>query len=175
LERADLREIIQDAGELMRPEMTRHQVAFDLRLPSDPLPVRVDRVEIEQVILNLMQNALDSVEEVRRRGQISVRAIRLHATRDGGELARVSVEDNGPGISEEVADRLFEPFFTTKKGGLGMGLPIARTIVEAHHGRIWAERRPRRGAALRFTLPLHTAPEGGKGRDGRAHRVRRRR
>ncbi len=175
LERADLRGIIQDAGELMRPEMTRHQVAFDLRLPSDPLPVRVDRVEIEQVILNLMQNALDSVEEVRRGGQISVRAIRLHATRDGGELARVSVEDNGPGISEEVADRLFEPFFTTKKGGLGMGLPIARTIVEAHHGRIWAERRPRRGAALRFTLPLHTAPEGGKGRDGRAHRVRRRR
>ena len=107
-----------------RAEMARQQVAFDLRLPPDPLPVRVDRVEIEQVILNLMQNALDSVEDVRRHGQISVRAIRLHAARDVGELARVSVEDSGAGVSEEVAGRLFEPFYTTKKGGLGMGLPM---------------------------------------------------
>jgi two-component system CheB/CheR fusion protein len=176
LERADLRDIIRDADELMRPEMARHHVALDLRLPSDPLPVRVDRVEIEQVILNLMQNALDAVQAGSRRGQISVHAIRLHAIRDVGELARVSVEDNGPGISAEATDRLFEPFFTTKKGGLGMGLTIARTIVEAHRGRIWVERRPRqRGAAVRFTLPLHTAPEAGRGRDGRAHRVRRRR
>jgi two-component system sensor kinase FixL len=176
LERVDLRSIIVDASELMRPEMARHHVAFDVRLPSDPLPVSVDRVEIEQVILNLMQNALDAVQAASRRGQISVRAIRLHATRDVGELARVSVEDNGPGIPVEVADRLFEPFFTTKKGGLGMGLTIARTLVETHRGRIWVERRPRqRGAAVRFTLPLRTAPEGGKGGNGRVHRIRRRR
>jgi two-component system CheB/CheR fusion protein len=176
LDRADLRDIIHDAGELMRPEMARHHVAFDLRLPSDPLPVRVDRVEIEQVILNLMQNALDAVQTAGRRGQIGVRAIRLHASRDLAELARVSVEDNGPGIPPEVADRLFEPFFTTKKGGLGMGLPIARTLVEAHRGRIWVERRLRKqGAVVRFTLPLHTAPEGRKGGDGRVHRIRRRR
>jgi two-component system CheB/CheR fusion protein len=176
LDRADLRDIIRDVGELMRPEMARHHVAFDLRLPTDPLPVRVDRVEIEQVILNLMQNALDAVHAGTRRGQIGVRAIRLQATRDAGELARVTVEDNGPGIPAEVVDRLFEPFFTTKKGGLGMGLPIARTLVEAHRGRIWVERRPRKqGAVVRFTLPLHTAPEGRKGGDGQVHRVRRRR
>jgi two-component system sensor kinase FixL len=176
LDRVDLRDIIRDAGELMQPEMARHHVAFDLRLPSDPLPVRVDRVEIEQVILNLMQNALDAVQATAHRGQISARAIRLHATRDVGELARVSIEDNGPGISAEAADRLFEPFFTTKKGGLGMGLTISRTLVEAHRGQIWVERRPRgQGAAVRFTLPLHTSPEGGKGGDGRAHRVRGRR
>ena len=176
LERVDLRDIMRDAAELMRPDMARHHVAFDLRLPSDPLPVRVDRVEIEQVILNLIQNALDAVQAAGRRGQIAVRAIRLQATRDVGELARVSVEDNGPGISAEAADRLFEPFFTTKKSGLGMGLPIARTLVEAHRGRIWVERRLRQqGADVRFTLPLHTAPEGGKGGDGRVHRVRRRR
>jgi signal transduction histidine kinase len=176
LNRADLRDIIRDAGELMRPEMSRHHVAFDLRLSSDPLPVRVDRVEIEQVILNLMQNALDAVQTAGHRGQVSVQTIRLQATREVGELARVSVEDNGPGISAEAADRLFEPFFTTKKGGLGMGLPIARTLVEAHRGRIWVERRPRKqGAVVRFTLPLHTAPEGRKGGDGRVHRIRRRR
>jgi two-component system CheB/CheR fusion protein len=176
LESADLRDILRDTSELIRPEIARHHVAFDLRLPSDPLPVRVDRVEIEQVILNLIQNALDAVQTVRRHGQINVRAIRLQAVRDVRAQARVSIEDNGPGISAEAADRLFEPFFTTKKGGLGMGLPIARTLVEAYRGRIWVERRPRqRGAAVRFTLPLQEVPEGRKGRDGRAHRVRGRR
>src|SRR6185369_16004680 len=79
LESADLRDILRDTSELIRPEIARHHVAFDLRLPSDPLPVRVDRVEIEQVILNLIQNALDAVQTVRRRGQINVRAIRLQA------------------------------------------------------------------------------------------------
>jgi two-component system CheB/CheR fusion protein len=176
LARTDLRDILRDAAELMRPEMARHQVTFDVRLPSDPLIVRVDRVAIEQVVLNLMQNALEAVDAVRRRRQVSVHAIRVHATRDVGELARVSVEDNGPGIAAGMADRLFEPFFTTKKDGLGLGLTIARTIVEAHRGRIWVEQRPRQhGATIRFSLPTHIAPEGGKGRDGRAHRIRRRR
>ena len=175
-ERADLRDIIRDAGELMQPEMARHQVVFDLHLPSDPLPVLVDRVAIEQVILNLMQNALDAVEAGRRRGQVTVRAIRLQATRNVGELARVSVEDDGPGISGVAANHLFEPFFTTKKSGLGLGLTIARTIVETHRGTIWVDRRPRQqGACIRFTLPLHAAPEDGKERHGRLDRVRRRR
>src|SRR4029453_1559922 len=103
--RAELRDIIREAGELIRPQMARHQVVFDLRLPSDALSVRVDRVEIEQVTLNLMQNALDAVQEVRR-GQMSVRAVRLQATRDVGGLARISVEDNGPGISAVAANTL---------------------------------------------------------------------
>src|SRR4029450_13385741 len=92
--RADLRDIIREAGELRRHTMSRHQVVFDLRLPSDPLSVRVPRVESEQVHLNLIQTALDAVQEVRRRGQMNVRAARLQATRDVGGLARVSVEDN---------------------------------------------------------------------------------
>ena len=175
LERTDVRDIIRDAAELMRPEMTRHQVAFQVTVPSEPLAVRADRMQIEQVVLNLLQNALEAVQARSRRRQVRVRAIRLRVGRDTLGLAQVTVEDNGPGFPPEVAGRLFEPFLTTKKGGLGMGLAIARTIVEAHQGRIWADRRPRRrGAAVSFTLPLHEAPRA-RNHDGRAHRIRHRR
>jgi two-component system sensor kinase FixL len=161
LEPLDVRDVIREAAELVRPEMVRHRVAFQVDLTPAPLPVRADRIQIEQVVLNLVQNALEAVQARRRRRQVRVQAIRVRITRDARGLARVTVEDNGPGIPAEIADRLFEPFFTTKRGGLGMGLAIARTIVEAHQGRIWVERRSRRrGGAVSFTLPLSTAPAG---------------
>ncbi len=176
LERTDVRDVIRDAAELMRPEMARHQVAFQVQVPAEALSVRADRMQIEQVVLNLVQNALEAVQTGSGRRRVRVRAIRVEATRDARGLAQVTVADNGPGLAPVAADRLFEPFFSTKKGGLGMGLAIARTIVEAHQGRIWAERRPRRrGAAVSFSLPLCEEPEREGSDDGRAHRVRRRR
>jgi len=152
----------------------RGSSAFDLRLPPrDPLPVRVDRVEIEQVILNLMQNALDSVAEVRRHGQIS--GGRSDCTRPGRrELARASVEDSGAGISERWQDGCSSP--STPRRRVASGWPaIARTIVEPIAAGYGSSGAHGTGGRLQVHAALHTAPEGRKGGDGRAHRVRRRR
>jgi two-component system CheB/CheR fusion protein len=162
-ERIDLRDVIRDAAELMGPGMARREVAFQVQLPPERLMVRADRMQIEQVVLNLVQNGLEAVQMGgRRHRRVRVRAVRVHVARGAGGLAQVTVEDSGPGIPSEVAKRLFEPFFTTKKGGLGMGLAIARTIVETHHGRIWAEPRARQGAVVRFTLPLDERPKASR-------------
>jgi two-component system sensor kinase FixL len=109
--------------------------------------VLVDRVPVQQVILNLVRNALDALENhVLREIQVTTSA------HDG--LAMVSVSDTGPGVAEAAASRLFEPFVTTKADGMGVGLSISRTIVEAHGGRIWMEPNPRGGAIFMFTVPL---------------------
>jgi len=115
--------------------------------PSADLVV-ADRVQIQQVVINLLRNAIDAMRETRR-GELKVRV----APRDGG-FTVVSVSDTGSGISEEVRGRLFQPFMTTKKEGMGVGLSICRTIVEAHGGAIWAENNAGEGATFAFTLPL---------------------
>ena len=108
--------------------------------------VLADRVQIQQVVLNLIRNAIDAMEGARKRKLvIAVRALE-------GEQAEISVADTGHGISPDVADQLFQPFVTTKRHGMGVGLSISRTIVEAHGGRLWAESNPEGGATFRFTL-----------------------
>ena len=109
--------------------------------------VLADRVQIQQVIINLLRNAIDAMRGVKR-GELKVRA----GVREGG-FTIVSVSDTGSGVSEEVRGRLFEPFMTTKKEGMGVGLSICRTIVEAHGGAIWAENDDGAGATFAFTLP----------------------
>jgi two-component system sensor kinase FixL len=113
--------------------------------------VLADRVQIQQVVLNLLRNAIDAMRETPRR-ELTVRV----ASSEGGFTA-VSVSDTGPGISDEVRARLFEPFMTTKKDGMGVGLSICRTIVEAHGGTIWAQNNEAGGATFVFTLPLAEA------------------
>ncbi|MFI4974363.1 MAG: PAS domain S-box protein [Caulobacterales bacterium] len=109
--------------------------------------VIVDRVQIQQVIINLLRNALDAMRGAPRRDlNVSVGA-------DGEGFTKVAVSDTGSGITEETMSRLFEPFMTTKKDGMGVGLSICRTIVEAHGGTIWAENNPDGGATFSFTLP----------------------
>lgn len=109
--------------------------------------VLVDRVPVQQVILNLVRNALDALENH------ALREIQVTTSAHDG-LAMVSVSDTGPGVAEAAASRLFEPFVTTKADGMGVGLSISRTIVEAHGGRIWMEPNPRGGATFMFTVPL---------------------
>jgi len=150
-EPTDLRESARSVPRLLGREIQRAQVTLRLDLHPRPLPIHADRIQIEQVIVNLMQNAIDVVREVSG----DRREIHLRARTVKG-MAELSVRDTGAGVSVAVADRLFEPFVTTKSQGLGMGLAISRSIIEAHRGRIWVERPADGGpgTTVCFTLPL---------------------
>jgi signal transduction histidine kinase len=119
-----------------------------------PLPIKGDQVQLQQVILNLIVNAMDAMS-----GMPSVeRRIKVSTARDG-DSACLSVSDVGPGVPVDHLKQVFEPFFTTKPQGMGMGLSIARTIVDAHNGQLLAENQARRGATFRITLPLAPLPK----------------
>ncbi|MEZ4386360.1 MAG: tetratricopeptide repeat protein [Candidatus Krumholzibacteriia bacterium] len=144
----DLNQILADAVALVRAEAGIHGVALNLRPGTDLPPVLGDRIQLQQVVLNLLQNGMAVMDG--RDGALRVTAER---TSDGG--VRVAVSDDGPPIDEDILGDMFEPFFTTKREGLGMGLPICRTIIEAHGGYIQAERREEGGLTVRFELPGH--------------------
>jgi len=109
--------------------------------------VLVDRVQIQQVLLNLIRNAMEAMHE-QPHGRLTISAIR----REPGYVEMI-VSDSGPGLAPEIAERLFEPFHSTKATGMGVGLSICRTIIEAHEGRIWADGSPLGGTSFHFTLP----------------------
>ena len=119
------------------------QVALDPRAPH----VFVDRIQTQQVLVNLIRNAIDAMIESPRR------SLEIRTARGPDNMVTVTVADTGGGISDQVAEQLFQPFVTSKKSGMGIGLSICRTIVEAHGGRIWFEPRERGGTAFHFTLP----------------------
>ena len=141
-----LAKLIEEAGALALVGAREHgvRVRFDIDPAADF--VLADKVQIQQVVLNLIRNALDAMEGCPRR------ELRIAAGPLGGGMVEVEVADTGPGISDEVAQQLFHPFVTTKEAGMGIGLSISRTIVESHGGRIWAERNEEGGATFRFTL-----------------------
>ena len=113
------------------------------------LPVICDHIQLQQVIINLVVNAIDAMKDTPAEKRIiSIRTSRVD------NFAEISVSDRGPGIPEDKLKEVFEPFFTSKAEGMGMGLSIARTIVEAHNGRIWAENQVGKGATFRLKLPL---------------------
>ena len=135
---------------LVRSDSTTRKVALETDVASDLPLVMGDPVHLQQVLLNLLLNAMDAVADL----PVARRKVAVRAQRHSESEVEVAVEDNGPGIAPERLGRLFEPFFTTKANGMGIGLSISHTIIEAHGGRIWAENNAGEGATFRFTLPL---------------------
>jgi two-component system sensor kinase FixL len=144
-----LSKLIEEASALALIGEKDRQV--DVRLALDPAAdaVYADRVQVQQVLLNLIRNGIDAMQDGNSRRRALL--ITSDVTEEG--WSRVSVADTGPGIADEVRERLFQPFMTTKPQGMGVGLSISRSIIEAHGGRIWAEANPGGGALFRFTLP----------------------
>ena len=148
----DPAEVIRGVLPLVHPELRRHGIILETSLASDLPPVMGDRVQLQQVLLNLLMNAAEAMREVLpERRRLVVRSTVEH--RDDGPWAVVAVEDAGVGFGQDAGPRLFDAFYTTKPGGLGMGLSISRSIVDAHAGRLWATANPGHGATFHFALP----------------------
>jgi signal transduction histidine kinase len=133
-------------------QAAERNVTLNSSLAQGPLRMSGDRIQLQQVILNLVINAMEAMA-----GTTSVRREVTCSTSVDAGSAKIAIADSGPGIPSNKLSTIFEPFFTTKGDGMGMGLSIARTIVEAHGGRIWAENQPTGGAVFHVTLPLAKA------------------
>lgn len=144
-----LAEVITHAVSLLQPELQRHHARLQLQLEESSPPVRGDRVLLEQVLMNLIHNALHAMQS-QPEGQ---RSIMLSSLRQEQGVC-VTVADTGPGIPPAQLEQVFAPFFTSKPDGLGLGLNICRTIIEAHGGHLSVQNRAAGGAAFTFTLPI---------------------
>jgi two-component system sensor kinase FixL len=146
----DAAKLVDEVVPLLRPDAVSRQVAIEIQAPLGLPPVRGDRVQLQQVLLNLIMNAMDAVMGCAP----DRRKVNLRVGRDRDGFVEVAVTDSGPGIPADKLSKIFEPFFTTKPQGMGMGLSICRTIIEAHSGRISGVNNPGGGATFRFTLPV---------------------
>jgi C4-dicarboxylate-specific signal transduction histidine kinase len=147
-ERFDLNAAIDEVIVLGRNAIIKNRAWVQTRLSEGLFPVHGDRVQLQQVVLNLMLNALEAMGSV----EAAPRELLISTTQDHKGVL-VAVRDSGPGIHPEHLDRVFNSFYTTKPSGTGMGLSICRSIIEAHGGRLWAEVNGPRGAIFQFTLP----------------------
>jgi PAS domain S-box-containing protein len=150
----DVNALIREVLALVNGELETNQVVAKLDLGEGLPRVLADRVALQQVVLNLMMNAIEAMGSLQN-GAVRVLAINSEV-RDGRDIL-ITVKDTGPGIDPENIDRIFDRFFTTKSNGMGMGLSICRSIVEAHHGRLWAEPDVRPGSVFRISLPIDGA------------------
>jgi PAS domain S-box-containing protein len=143
---ATLGSVIAEARDLMAEEASRRSVRMDVEVESNLPLVAFDRVQVQQVLINLIRNGMDAMDSTACDRELGVRVRRM------GDVVQTEISDRGRGV--EFPDRIFQPFFTTKEHGLGMGLAICRSIVESHGGRLWAEKNEPHGATFIFTLPI---------------------
>jgi PAS domain S-box-containing protein len=149
-----LNEAAQEVIALSLSELQRGRVILRTEFADNLPPVTGDRVQLQQVILNLVRNASDAMSTVNDRP----RELTVRSERDEGDCVRLTVKDTGVGFGQEAADRLFQAFCTTKNDGMGIGLSLSRSIIEAHHGRLWATMNDGPGATFSFSIPLK--PQG---------------
>jgi len=148
-ELVDVGEVIRELIVLLRGEATRYFIVVRTELEADTPPVMADRVQLQQVLMNLMLNAIDAMKDADGSRELDIKSQRAE-----NDHVLVSVCDTGLGLPLQQADQLFNAFFTTKPHGTGMGLSISRSIVESHGGRLWAANNAARGASFSFTLPI---------------------
>ncbi|HEY5022626.1 MAG TPA: ATP-binding protein, partial [Gemmatimonadaceae bacterium] len=152
LESLDLNEATREVIALSSSELQRNRVILQLEL-ADNLPrVTGDRVQLQQVILNLLRNALDAMVELHDRP----RRLLIRTEHEDGDRVRVTVRDAGVGVDRESINKLFDAFYTTKREGMGVGLSVSRSIIESHRGRIWATPNEDSGATFAFSIPSGT-------------------
>ena len=151
-ELVDLNEIIRDMIALLKNEATQNSILVRTELAGDLSQIMGDRVQLQQVLMNLMMNGIDAMRDVD-----ATRELAIKSQRGENDQVLISVSDTGVGLPHEQADKIFNAFFTTKTHGTGMGLRISRSIVESHGGRLWAADNSPRGATFQFTLPAAAA------------------
>ena len=160
LARSDIRRLIHQVVNLVMPSIRQHKVHLSLELEKDLPPVLVDSIQIQQVLLNLMKNAVEAMSDnaVEDHRLLTVEARRQFI--EGVAKVELTVTDTGPGCEAAMMPRIFDAFFTTKKGGMGMGLSVSRTIVEAHGGNLSVEPNSPKGLCMKFMLEAaETRPE----------------
>ena len=158
LERLDLNEAVREVITLSQGDVQRHGASIRWE-PDAGLPnITGDRVQLQQVVLNLLRNALDAMLVVHTRPRV----VQIRTERDESDRVRVSVQDSGVGFDGESEERLFDAFYTTKSDGMGVGLSVSRSIIERHHGRVWATRNDGPGATFSFWLPVRVIGEAAR-------------
>lgn len=142
----DVNRLVNEVVDIMSDEISANTTRVDMELGAQLPAVPLDRIQVQQVLVNLIRNGIQAMDRTN-----PLRSLKIKSSSDPANVIRISIEDAGTGF--EHPDRVFEPFFTTKSNGMGMGLPICRSIVEAHGGRLWVENNPTGGATVSFTLP----------------------
>jgi signal transduction histidine kinase len=147
----DLNDLVRDSVEFLSTLARSRKVTLSSKIATDALPIRADPIQLQQALLNLVMNGIEAMKDTPEEYRsISVETSRVE------KFAELSVSDRGPGIPQDKLGQVFEPFYSTKAEGMGMGLSITRTIVQAHRGEIVASNRSRGGASLRMRLPLRS-------------------
>ena len=144
----DVNELIREMVVLLRSEASRYSISIHCELANDLPQIMGDRVQLQQVFMNLMLNGIEAMKDTGPGGELTIKAQQY----DNRQLV-ISVGDTGVGLQPEQAGQIFDAFFTTKPQGTGMGLPISRSIIESHGGRLWASPNSGRGTTFQFTLP----------------------
>ena len=158
----DLPALVRDVVLLIHSDAVLHNVNVVLEMDPGVSQIQGDKVQLQQVILNLLLNAFQAMKDC----PVNERQVTIQTRPGHGHLAIIAVRDRGVGLTSGQLEKIFQPFYTTKNNGLGMGLAISRSIVEAHRGRLWAQNNPDRGATFHFTLPLGKNDEAVMNKEG---------